>query len=248
MNARSTSNTDDRLMQYFDGELSSEEMDVVRAELEGDEELRAKLDGLEHLRELMRTGVEEVGADLDADALFAAVEAKLAEEGEADDDPMFPEPVAEEPATGREGAEEAEARPALEVLDGGKAGRESVPAEVVREEAPSRTGLWIGVAGGLAAAAAVLFFLLRTPSGVDDTGGGGEGTDPTPVVAAPPGSEVEDVDFGYSTGSIFTVEDPEEDTRYAVVWISDEKIELDEPQAPDAPEDDRDEENEESVQ
>ncbi len=44
--------------------------------------------------------------------------------------------------------------------------------------------------------------------------------------APPPGTEVEQVDFGYSTGAVFSVEGSEGE-RYAVVWISDEKPTLD---------------------
>jgi len=214
MSTGTHTNDDDRLMRYFDEELSSEEMEIVRAELVGDEELSAKLDGLVHLRELVGEAMEDVGAELDAEAMFAEVQARLGEDAEEDDDPMFPAAAAE--------AEEAAAedvRPPLRVVPGGK--RDSVPAEVVREEPPSRTGVWIGIAGGLAAAAAVLFFLLRPP--------GERRTDPDPgndpgLAAAPAGSEIEDVDFGYSTGSIFTVDDPDAEAQYAVVWISDEKV------------------------
>ena len=42
MATRTSTNGDDRLMQYFDEELSSEEMEVMRDELEGDADLAAR--------------------------------------------------------------------------------------------------------------------------------------------------------------------------------------------------------------
>lgn len=237
MGTRTSTNGDDRLMQYFDGELSSEEMDVVRAELEGDDDLEARRAGLEHMRDLVN---ETLGPDaldpgeheLDADAMFAVVEARLAEEAE-DDDPMFPAPVADDGEP--DASDDEDDRPPLRVVPGGK--KDDVPAEVVHEEPPSRTGTWIAVAGGLAAAAAVLFFLLRPPGARDPGESDPIAEDQTPTPEHP-GSEIEDVDFGYSTGSIFSVEDPEEqDTSYAVIWISDEEVEEDAPpQDDEAPE------------
>lgn len=228
MATRTSTNGDDRLMQYFDEELSSEEMEVMRDELEGDADLAARLEGLAHMRGLMGEALGAEAHEVDGDAMFAAIEARLGEAAE-DDDPMFPEPVLEDDDEAEEPESDEEAeddRPPLRVVPGGK--KDDVPAEVVHQEPPSRSGRWIVVAGGLAAAAAVLFFLLRPPGAQNgDTGGG----DPAPLAAA--GSDIEDVDFGYSTGSIFTVEDPEEDTHYAVVWISDEEVAVEDDTSPD---------------
>ncbi len=236
MASRTTTSGDERLMQYFDGELSSEETDVMRAELDGDDDLAARLAGLAHAQDLVRGAFAGAVSDLedapayDADAMFAAITARAGADV-ADDDPMLPAEVLDEsPAEEENAAEEEEddarvvdapERPALRVVPGGKPADE-VPAEVIHPaEPPSRTGVWLGVAGVLAAAAA-LFFFLRPPSAVNDPGG-------DPVAAAPAGSEVEDVDFGYSTGSIFTVDDPEEDAQYAVIWISDEDVVREDP-------------------
>lgn len=184
--------SDDRLQQYFDGELSADDAAALRLELEADGELRAKLEGLAHLRTLLVAAAEERGDEVDADALFARIGAELASDEDSADEP----------------SEAAPARPALGVVQGGK----TSSAEPAR-----RTNVvWIGVAATLAIAAAVLLVVLRP---FDDGG-------TVPVASAPPaGSEIESVDFGYSTGAIFSVEG-QEGEHYAVVWISDEKPEL----------------------
>jgi hypothetical protein len=215
-------NREDRLQQYFDGELTGEAAEVVRREL--DDEQRAELEGLEHLRTLLRAGAEEASADLDADALFASIEARLDEDDreDADDDPLFPRPVADEPAEARP------ARPQLAVVAGGKADAPA-PAEPPGADG-SHTGLWIGaVATGLAAAAALILWMTRPADDVGSVEDPGATPDPGATVAEaapPPGSEVEEVDFGYSTGAVFSVEGNEGE-QYAVVWISDEKVPVD---------------------
>ena len=205
-----TALNEDRLQKYFDGELADEDAEVVRGALEDDAALRAKLEGLSHLRAMMKAAADERGSEVDADALFASIEARL-EDDVVDDEPMFPEaaPV------------EAAPRPKLAVVAGGK---EPAPAAKAEPAAPRRTGLIIGVGATLAAAAALLLWVMQpgdraTP--MADDGGTLAEVDP------PPGSEVEEVDFGYQTGAIFSVEGNEGE-QYAVVWISDEKAIVDE--------------------
>jgi hypothetical protein len=113
----------------------------------------------------------------------------------------------------------------LRVVEGGK--KDAAPPAAPASRAP----VWLGLAAiGLAAAAALYLFVLR-PSDTAPT----EGPE-TPLAAAPPpGSEIEAVDFGHSTGAIFQVED--QGAAYAVVWISDEKPEGEGEESPDAPED-----------
>jgi len=221
-------NRDDQLQQYFDEELPAEEMDALRDELAQDAELQAKLDGLTHLRALIREAYEPGSLELPvgSDDAFAAITARL---DEAD----------EEPAQTADTTEEAAERPALRVVDGGQ---KDAP-EASKDDAASSRGMWLGVGGlALAAAAALLIFFLRPTDGTTPTPGGDD-TDPDgPVATAepPPGSEIEQVDLGHSTGAIFQVED--EGALYAVVWISDEKPELPEDAAA------FDEEREERVQ
>jgi hypothetical protein len=196
---------EDRLQKYFDGELSAEEREAMRLELEASGDLAAKLRGLEHLQKLVR---EHATAELEVEApsndeMWAAIQGKI-DQGIADDEPMFPQPVRPE-----------QTRPALQVIPGGKPGDKSATDKRVEEKRRPRTMVWLGVAGTIAAAAAaLLLFVLPNinPPGID---------------APPGGSEVEEVDFGYSTGAIFSVEG-QEGARYAVVWISDEKPLIDE--------------------
>src|SRR5690606_20847324 len=105
--------SDDRLQQYFDGELSDADAAELRAALEGDEALRAKLEGLARLRTLLVASAEERGDEVDSEDLWSRITARLGEEAD-DDDPMLP----------RDEAEPEPARPQLAVVAGG---RESEP-------------------------------------------------------------------------------------------------------------------------
>lgn len=179
-------NAEDRLQKYFDGELSGDEAEAVRRELEADADLRAKLDGLAHLRDMVRVHARAEEADVDSEAMWKAIEARMGEDI-VDDEPMFPTAVRPE-------------RPALEAVKGGQ------------KAEPKRARVWLGIVGTItAAAAAVLLYVQPWNTG-------------TQIVTPPPGSEIEEVDFGYSTGAVFSVEG-QEGARYAVVWISDEKPE-----------------------
>ena len=172
-----TALNEDLLSQYFDGELAGEEAEAVRRALEDDAKLQAKLEGLEHLHGLFDVATEARGDEVDSDALFARIEAKLADDV-ADDEPMFP---------GAAPPEEAP-RPKLAVVRGGKP---DAPAKAPAERpAPRRnTGLWIGIGATLAAAAALLLWVMRpgdtTQPTVDDGGGA------TIAEAPPHGSEIE---------------------------------------------------------
>lgn len=201
---------DDRLQQYFDGELGSADAHAIERELESDAELRAKLEGLAHLRTLLVSAAEEQGDQLDSGAMWAAIEGRLGGTAEGDD-PMFPVEEVSEP--GR----------ALGVIRGGKAPETKARTEPKpqTEPKPRRNVVWIGVAATLAIAAAVLLVVMK-PFDFAASGGGQQIAE-----APPPGTEVEEVDFGYNTGAVFSVEG-QEGERYAVVWISDEKPVLDE--------------------
>lgn len=209
--------SDDRLQQYFDGELAPDEAESLRRALEDDEELRAKLEGLGHLRSMMTIGADELARDVDSEALFARVLEGIAANA-ADDEPMLTSAASET---------SAEARPALRMVAGGK--KESTARKSAGSSVGRRAGVWIGLGVTTLAAAAALIFFLRE----NGTPGVGPGPNDPSMVATnepPPGSEVIDVDFGYSTGAIFSVEGSE-GARYAVVWISDEKV--DDDAAPD---------------
>jgi hypothetical protein len=211
---------EDRLQQYFDGELTGEAAEAVRKELEDSAEVRAKLEGLAHLRMLLARGAEDRGDEIDSEALFAGITAKLAapaSESDGDDaDPMLGKDEALDEEEARPAAKPA--RPQLGVIPGGAPKSEAPPVTLQKK---SNNVVWIATAAVLAMAAAVLLVVLQPF-------GGGEGNLPeTPLAAAPPpGSEVVEVDYGYSTGAIFSVEG-QEGERIAVVWISDDKPEVD---------------------
>lgn len=168
---------DTTLQRYFDGDLPEDEAEALRLRLEEDEVLAQKLEGLSHLRFMIRESLapEHLEAP-DADAMFAAIQGALAPEADA-------APEAEVAPT-----------PALRVVAGGK---QEAPAD-----APTRAPVWIGVGAVVFAAAAALWFFVLRPA---ETTGGGE--EVPLAAAPPPGSEIEEVDFGHSTGAIFQVED-----------------------------------------
>ncbi len=196
---------DDRLQQYFDGELTDAEAAELRAAIEEDEALQGKLEGLAHLRTMLVSAAEERGDEIDSEALWSGISARLGEGSELDDDPMLP-PENDEVS-----------RPGLSVVKGGKKAASARPA--AGKPARGNNVVWIGVASVIALAAAVLLVVMR-PFDL------GSGTTPQ-ASAPPPGSEVVEVDFGYNTGAIFSVEG-QEGEHYAVVWISDEKPDVDE--------------------
>jgi hypothetical protein len=218
--------SDDRLQQYFDGELSAADAADVRRELEADAELRAKLEGLAHLRRMVVAASEAQAEELDSEALFAGILGQLG---------------ASHASASHASASQA-TRPALRVVEGGASSRAPGPGATGPDEAgagrerdrlgrhaadhealPSerrRRGVWAGVGIVLAVAAAVLLLIARPFEGADSGGAGRDALAANP----PPGSEIVEVDFGYSTGAIFSVEG-QAGEQYAVVWISDEKIE-----------------------
>lgn len=72
---------DDKLQRYFDGELTDGEATVMRRDIEASDLEQARIRQLERLGELMELGAEDVAADIDSDALFAGIEAGIAQEG-----------------------------------------------------------------------------------------------------------------------------------------------------------------------
>lgn len=211
-----TALNEDLLSQHFDGELADEDAEVLRRELERDGELHAKLEGLEHLSSLIGEAATTRGDEVDSDALFASITAEL-DDDVVDDEPMYPVAVPDEPR-----------RPKLAVVAGGqKASEVETRRGTGRSEPRRRAGLWIGVGATVAAAAALLLWVMQPGDGAQPTTLD-DGSGSTIAEVAPPhGSEIEEVDFGYNTGAIFSVEGSEGE-QYAVVWISDEKPILDE--------------------
>ncbi len=68
---------DDTLQRYYDGDLSPLEASSVRAAVLASPAAQKRLDELARLSEMMKVAAEEVGAGLDADALFADIRGGL---------------------------------------------------------------------------------------------------------------------------------------------------------------------------
>lgn len=196
---------DEKLQQYFDGELSIEETSEIRAmleaeDVEGSPELnavRGELATLGRLHDLVNIAAEANSADLDGDSIFQEISEGIAQGG------------------------------GLRVIRGGAEESRSQGMEAWKVALPL---------GAVAIAAAVLFAILGP--GARDEGpvaeqalDGGEvlieiddeHSEPMVHVEAPHGSEVEEVDFGENTGTVFAVEG-EAGEPIAVVWISDEPL------------------------
>ncbi len=178
---------DDKLQQFFDGELTEGEAKIIDRDVARSSDEQARVDQLERLSDLMQWTADDVAANIDADAVFAKIEEGVA----------------------------ADKSPRLQVIEGAKKTQRTMAI----------------VAVGLTMAAAVaLAYLMGT--------GENSGTVAThpmddrrevlvendmPVihVEAPAGTEVEHVDFGANTGTVFEVEGSE-GQPLAVVWIAEE--------------------------
>ncbi|MBX3250653.1 MAG: hypothetical protein KF901_25975 [Myxococcales bacterium] len=170
---------DDTLQRYFDHDLPEDEAEQVAAALAGSADDQARLAALGRIGDLVRLGAEEATPALDANALFARIEAGRA----------------------------AQPHPRLRVIEG---------------QRKRRTAVGVGVALALAAAV-TLVFLLQPP--VDDPSIARHPFDTHREVLVenvqvhpPGGSEVESVDFGSNTGTVFHVAGSE-GQPLAVVWI-----------------------------
>ena len=80
-----TAKTDEKLHMLFDGELSPEEEADLRRMLEGTSEGMEELRQWERIREGMQGAAQQWTADLNSDALFARIEAAIAEKPESID-------------------------------------------------------------------------------------------------------------------------------------------------------------------
>lgn len=216
----STPNDTELLHRYVDGDLSADERAALEARAKADPTIRARLEGLLEVRRLVADVAEDNSRDLDADAMFAKIEARLvatssAETSSSDISSDTIQKVRED------------ARPGLRVIPGGASANKpaEVPAEVRRRRV-------IGVVIGALAAAAAAIIAFTQFGRTEDTV-----ADHEPAPVAPPGeteeevatvedtdparTEVLEVDFGTNAGTIFAVEG-DEGERYVVVWLDDE--------------------------
>jgi hypothetical protein len=203
---------DDKLQQYFDGELAEAEAAEVQAALESSEDNRARLTALERLHELMAVHAKSQHPGIAADDIFARITSGIATE------------IAE----GRhETLRPVVTHPPL-----------PVPELAERDKPVEGWKVWIPAIVGAAAAAAVVAFALGggDSTSTDRSAGTTTVEEPTviieemdveegvTIVEAPHGTSVEEVDFGDNVGTVFEVEG-EAGEPIAVVWIMEDEME-----------------------
>lgn len=188
---------DDTLQRFYDGDLTPLEEHRVQAQIESDPSAQERLARLGQLTEVLRVGADQLAAEVDSAALFARIEARLGEQEQV----------------------------------GFGARLRLVAAEWLEH----RRAALVPLATASAVAAATLLLVLR-PSDQRGLDPGASEGDRAPELAAepstaeltaapatpiPPGSHVENVDFGSSTGTVFELED--RGAPIAVVWITDDE-------------------------
>ncbi len=206
---------EETLQKYFDGELPSDKADLVRLVLEGSEVDRARLARHERTREFVGMAADDLTRSLDSEKLFAAIQSGIKKQAESG----FGE--------------------GLRVIEGG-GGTTGAHTSIRPVE---RWKIGIPVVGVLAVAAALaLAFFPRNatqqptapvvakgpdtaspPSGAEEqlaVGGGPRAGGKVAIEEAGAGSEVEQVDFGPNTGTVFAVKG-ESGEPVAVVWLDD---------------------------
>ncbi len=197
---------DDKLQQYFDGELPEEEMSEVRAILEESDEAQARLDALSRLHDLVNLAAETDAEGLDGDAMFENISVgmktgqsmRLIQGGKAES--RKPPRAAEAwkfvvPAV----AVAIAAAVLLAIIGPGQGGQAGQDDEIAEEQDTEVEE--------------------ESPTVVIEE----EHSEPMVHVEPPHGTEVVEVDFGDNTGTVFAVEG-EVGEPIAVVWISDEEV------------------------
>ncbi len=187
---------DEKLQRFYDDELSDAERTIVLREVEATEEHQLRLDQMSRLGDLLRFSANELNADVSSE--------------QADD--LF--------AT----------------ISENLVNTNVVRLDAARAERKRHTGYVVGAFA--IAAAFALFMMFRGGDGTEVAqGDDATVTDETsaPVVTiedepvveihAAAGSEVEEVDFGANTGTVFEVEGAA-GQPLAVVWIVDSEEEV----------------------
>ncbi len=188
---------DDTLQRFFDGDLSPLEERTVRAMIDQDPSAQARLASLVRLRAMFAVAADDMGAGLDSAALFSGIEKDIKRQ--------------ETLGFGER----------LQVITG--------------EWIEHRRGAVISIGAAAAIAAAAL--LMVTSPGQNDSESTArnmpqpreerkmrvaEGAPAMP--ATQQGSQIENVDFGQNTGTVFEIEN--EGVTTAVVWIADEEEDM----------------------
>jgi anti-sigma factor RsiW len=183
---------DDTLQRFYDGDLSPLEEHGVQARIEADPAAQRRLAELGQLTELIREGAEELGASVQSNALFAAIEAKLAE----------PDQVGFGARLRVMGGEWLEHRRAsLLPLVAATAVAAVTLMVVVKPNSQLPENSSAATPSAQKAAPVAPTQVLTQ-------------------VAEVHGSSIENVDFGASTGTVFEIDN--EGVAVAVVWITDD--------------------------
>ncbi len=183
---------EEKLQQYFDGELPESEAERVRRAIDESEEARAGLQRLERLRSLIALAAEDSASDVPSDDLFAKIRAGIA-------------PTRHAPFRVIEG--EAKRQP---------------PARTEGWKVGLAAGMGLAVAAAVLLFVLATESeppVAETPEQGEPTVEVRELAVTT--LEAPQGSEVEEVDFGSNIGTVFEVEG-DAGEPIAVVWINDE--------------------------
>ncbi len=187
---------DDTLQRFYDGDLSPLEERTVSALIERDPEAQKRLARLERLSEMFTAAADDMASGLDSAALFAGIQADIKRE-----------------------------------KDVGLGERMRV---ITGEWVEHKRGAVISI-GALAAVAAAALCMVVTPGADANTQARNM---PRPreeskmrvaeaepsALPAQPGSQIENVDFGRNTGTVFEIEN--EGVKTAVVWIADEEEDM----------------------
>jgi hypothetical protein len=203
---------DDTLQRFYDGDLSALEAHGVQARLESDPSAQRRLAELGQLTELLRTGAHELSSQVDSDALFAGIEAKLGASEQLGMGTRL-RLIAAEWVEHRKGA-------LIPLVTAGAVAAATLLLVLRPSEygGPERSPQMVDTTSE------------RAPDGPLAAGSGQAETHAAspaePRAGAPTihGSRVENVDFGGSTGTVFEIED--EGVAVAVVWITEDEEEM----------------------
>jgi len=193
---------DDTLQRFYDGDLSPLEEHGVQARIEADPAAQQRLAELGRLTELIREGAEQLGESVHSNALFAAIEAKLAE----------PDKVGFGARLRVMSGEWLEHRRASLIPLVAATAVAAVTLMVVIKPNPALPESTHSTPSTLAHAPAEDPHAAPGPQAAPAA---------ATQVAEVHGSSVENVDFGSSTGTVFEIDN--EGVAVAVVWITDDE-------------------------
>lgn len=192
---------DDLLQREYDGDLQGAELTQLQAHLATCHVCSARRAAFARLSKMVADAALAGASGLDSNALFARIERGIAADG-------------------------VQAKPSEKTA-------EKPMAPVVQLSAWRKLSTLTAAGAGLAVAAAVLLMVYKPGGGTDRPGEIAEGVEPSSATSAPantgtpealpPGhSEVVQVDFGNSTGTVFDIA-MADGSSTPVVWINDDE-------------------------